>query len=137
MDLHPSHDAGPADVLRLVPIPRLLEDFSNWVEWEHATFFHLSYYNLAGLVLEEVIPAPPRDYSRAELRRRHHAYAIIFSGVQNLMRTLTEDSSYAPAYVLRGWYVRDYNPAALYRHLRDMRFRIMMVRLDWYGPNWV
>ncbi|KAK3953733.1 hypothetical protein QBC32DRAFT_386855 [Pseudoneurospora amorphoporcata] len=123
--------AEAAEVLKLVPIPQLLEDFSNYDEWEHALFFHLSYYNLADFVADHI--TPPREINEANHSvqrgpeyvslRRHHAYAIIFNSVRDLMPKLTEDSKLPMPYVSGGYNARDYDPAALYRHIMSYKYR--------------
>lgn len=54
------NQGSSAEALKLVPIPQLKEDFANFDEWDHAVFFHLSYYHLTGFARDHI--TPPHDY---------------------------------------------------------------------------
>lgn len=134
-----AQEPAAAEILKLVPIPQLLVDFTNYDEWEHALFFHLAYHNLANLVAEHITPA--RENKNGEeykqggggdeglWLRRYHAYAIIFSSVRDLMPKLTEDSKMRVPYTFGGYNARDYDPAALYRHVMDYKYRVQTGRV--------
>lgn len=82
-----SNDATP-EAIKLVPIPELKEDLSNFDHWLHAVGFHLEFYGLDDLVPNMKSeyregPLPAHFKTAADWHRWHrhclHAYSIIYS----------------------------------------------------------
>ena len=102
------HDP-PNDALRLLPIPPLASNLSNYFPWQHALWFHLRYHGLfyfltgheqsrwelrwhesAESGLHEQGARPTYWDRRNYMRRNMHAYAILFSSIQDVIPRLLE-----------------------------------------------
>lgn len=92
-----------SEALKLVPIPALSRDMSNFGEWKFAVRFHLSYHNVGCFVAEnedghqrditskiwrvekDIGPAAPVISQDERRRRRLLAYSIIWSSAEDLI----------------------------------------------------
>ena len=81
--------------LKLMRIPELKEDFSNFEYWHHALWFHLEYYGLRLMVTHLRMNFPHGLYpdlfdneEEYQLFNRHklHAYSLVFSKAANVVR---------------------------------------------------
>lgn len=92
-----------SEALKLVPIPALSRDMSNFGEWKFAVRFHLSYHNVGCFgaenedghqrditskiwrVEKDIGPAAPVISQDERRRRRLLAYSIIWSSAEDLI----------------------------------------------------
>ncbi|KAK3388389.1 hypothetical protein B0T20DRAFT_320034, partial [Sordaria brevicollis] len=72
--------------LKLLPIPQLAGDFSNFRQWTHAVRFHLTYFKLTDFVnafpTNKLAPSNETEREILELRSLH-AYSIIASKMES------------------------------------------------------
>ncbi|KAK3493690.1 hypothetical protein B0T13DRAFT_315005 [Neurospora crassa] len=87
-----------SEALKLVPIPKLSWDMSNFSEWKFAVWFHLSYHNVdcfvrenedghgdAVIIKKEDTNGPPVISQDERRRRRLLAYSIIWSSAKSII----------------------------------------------------